>query len=108
MGKGILWFDTSQFSAPKPGTLGNVGRNILTGPGVVNLDFSLYRNFSITERLKGQVRLDSFNFTNTPHYDNPNTTFGDPNFGQVTTAGGDYGTGSGDPRQFQIGLRLFF
>jgi hypothetical protein len=108
VGNGILWFDTSQFSAPRPGTLGNVGRNILTGPGVFNLDFSLFRNFSITERLKGQLRLDSFNFTNTPHYDNPNTTFGDPNFGQVTTAGGDYGTGRGDPRQFQIGLRLFF
>ncbi|SRR5579884_487091 len=108
VGKGILWFDTSKFSAPAPGTLGNVGRNILTGPGVVNLDFSLFRNFSITERLKGQVRLESFNFTNTAHYDNPNTTFGDANFGQVTTAGGDYNTGRGDPRQFQIGLRLFF
>jgi len=108
VGKGILWFDTSKFAAPGAGALGNVGRNILSGPGVVNIDFSLFRNFSITERLKGQLRLESFNFTNTPHYDNPNTTFGDPNFGQVTTAGGDYNTGRGDPRQFQIGLRLFF
>jgi hypothetical protein len=108
VGKGILWFDTSKFAAPAAGALGNVGRNILSGPGLVNIDFSLFRNFSITERLKGQLRLESFNFTNTPHYDNPNTTFGDPNFGQVTTAGGDYNTGRGDPRQFQIGLRLFF
>jgi hypothetical protein len=108
IGKGVLWFDTSRFVAPLPGTLGNVGRNILTGPGVVNIDFSLFRNFSFTERLKGQLRLESFNFTNTPHFDNPDATFGSSTFGQVTTAGGNYNTGRGDPRQFQIGLRLFF
>jgi len=108
VGKGILWFDTSRFAAPAAGTLGNVGRNILTGPGVVNMDFSLFRNFSITERIKGQLRLESFNFFNTPHYDNPDVTFGNATFGQVTTAGGNYSTGRGDPRQFQIGLRLFF
>ena len=58
--------------------------------------------------MKAQLRMDSFNFTNTPHYDNPNTTFGSSTFGQVTTAGGNYGTGRGDPRQFQFALRVFF
>ena len=108
VGKGVLWFDTSKFSAPAANTLGTAGRDILSGPGVVNIDFSLFRRFPITERLKGELRLESFNFTNTPHYDNPNTTFGSSTFGQVTTAGGNYNTGRGDPRQFQIGMRLYF
>jgi hypothetical protein len=107
-GKSVLWFDTSLFAAPLAGTLGNVGRNILTGPGVINFDFSLFRNFSITERFKGQLRLESFNFSDTPHYDNPDTTLGSANFGRVTTAGGNYSTGRGDPRQFQVGLKLYF
>ncbi len=108
VGKGIQWFDTSKFSAPALNTLGTAGRDILNGPGVINIDFSLFRRFPITERVKGELRLESFNFTNTAHYDNPNTTFGSSTFGQVTTAGGNYNTGRGDPRQFQIGMRIFF
>jgi hypothetical protein len=108
VGKGIQWFDTTRFANPAPLTFGNVGRNILEGPATINLDFSLSRTFVVTEKVKALLRIDSFNFTNTPHYDAPNTTFGSATFGQVTTAGGNYGTGRGDPRQFQIGLKVFF
>jgi hypothetical protein len=108
VGANIKWFDTSKFAAPLSATFGNVGRNILSGPAVANLDFALSRTFLITERVKAQLRMDGFNLTNTPHYDNPNTTFGSSTFGQVTTAGGNYGTGRGDPRQFQVSARVFF
>src|SRR5262249_1013521 len=105
VGAKIPWFDAARFTAPAAGTFRNLGRNILSGPSVFNLDFSLSRTFTVTERVRAQLRMDSFNFTNTPHYDNPNTTFGSSTFGQVTTAGGNYGTGRGDPRQFQVSAR---
>jgi hypothetical protein len=108
VGPGIQWFNTADFAAPPSFTIGNVGRNILSGPSVINLDASLARTFSIREMFKVQLRADSFNFSNTPHYDNPNTTFGSSTFGQVTTAGGNYGNGHGDPRQFEFSLKAFF
>jgi len=101
VGKHALWFDTSLFSAPATATFGNVGRDILSGPGLVNLDLSLFRNFSITERMKMEFRFESFNFTNTPHFNNPGTVFGNPDFGQVTTA-------LPDQRVVQFGLKLSF
>lgn len=101
VGRNALWYDVSRFSAPAAATLGNVGRNILTGPGLVNLDLSIFRKFVITERLRAEFRFESFNFTNTPHFNNPGTVFGNPDFGQVTTA-------QADQRLIQFGLKLSF
>ena len=99
VGRGERWLDTSKFSAPAPATFGSVGRNVLTGPGLVNLDFSLFRRFRLTERFVLEFRMESFNFTNTPHFNNPNMTFGTAGFGEVTTA-------IQDQRQIQFGLKL--
>jgi hypothetical protein len=103
IGPGSQWFDTSAgvFSAPAQFTYGNMGRNLFSGPSYVNLDFSLFRKFRLTERVGGEFRVESFNFTNTPHFSNPGTTFGNANFGQVT------GT-LGDPRRIEFGLKLTF
>ena len=96
-----LWFDTSKFSAPASATFGTSGRNVLSGPGLMDLDFSAFRKFHITERFGLEFRFESLNFTNTPHFINPNTQFGNANFGQVTTA-------MQDQRQIQFGLKLSF
>jgi hypothetical protein len=96
-----LWFNTSLFSAPPAATYGNVGRNILSGPGFANLDFSAFRRFPITERLTTEFRFETFNFSNTPHFSNPNGTFGSAGFGQITTA-------QADQRQIQFGLKVTF
>ncbi len=102
VGKGALWFDTSKFSAPSPATFGTTGRNILSGPGQVNLDFSVFRKFPIIkERLNGELRMESFNFTNTPHFNNPSGDFGGTSFGQVTGA-------ASDQRAIQFALKLQF
>jgi hypothetical protein len=45
--------------------------------------------------------MESFNFTNTPHFSNPNSTFGTAGFGEVTTA-------AQDQRQFQFALKVSF
>ena len=84
IGAGALWFDTSVFSAAAPGTWGNVGRReLLTGPAYVNLDASLVKIIRFGSR-RAEVRADFFNATNTPHYANPNGTFGNGNFGRIT------------------------
>jgi len=101
VGPGTLWFDTSGFSAPAPATYGNVGRNILSGPGFANLDFSLFRRFPITERINTELRFEALNSTNTPHFNNPNTSLGSAGFGQITTA-------MADQRLIQIGLKVSF
>jgi hypothetical protein len=112
-----LWFDTSQFKQPldadgKTPHWGNMGHNNVSGPGLGDLDLSLFRKFRITERFKGEFRAESTNFTNTPAFANPNVTVGSANFGRITgTLAGliaNQGTGGTGPRNIQLGLRLTF
>ena len=89
-----------------------MGRNNFSGPGLGNLDFSLFRKFQVTERLKGEFRFESLNFTNTPAFANPNTTLGSADFGKVTgTLAGliaNQSNGGAGPRTIQFGLKLTF
>jgi hypothetical protein len=94
------WFNTAAFQANAKFTYGNAGRNVLRGPAIFNLDLAAHKSFRITERISAQLRVESFNITNTPALGNPNTTVGSPLFGQITTAG--------TPRDNQIGLKILF
>jgi hypothetical protein len=108
-GPGQLWFDTSRFAAPPALTLGNLGRNLLQGPGVVNLDASVFRRIRIRENLNMEFRAEAYNLSNTPHFANPGTTFGNVNFGQVATSEDFAGSVTDtENRKIQFGLRLFF
>jgi hypothetical protein len=100
-GPGQLWMDIAPFSAPAPATYGNLGRNVLEGPGLVNLDFSIFRRFRMTERWSAELRFESFNFSNTPHFNPPNGGFGSAGFGSITTA-------LQDQRTNQFGLKVLF
>jgi hypothetical protein len=101
------WFDTSlntagsAWATPAQFTFGNSGRNILRGPGRVNLDFSLFKSFQLTEKFRLQFRAETFNITNTPQFDVPNASIGSPNAGIITNT-------LGNPRQLQFALRLSF
>ncbi len=97
---GANWFDTSNFSAPAPLTFGNLGRNVISGPGFFNLDASIFRRFAIKERLNLEFRAEAFAVTNTPQFNNPNTDITSANFGRITGAGGN--------RSTQLGVRLLF
>lgn len=101
VGPGQKFFEPSAFAIPAQNTLGNAGRNILVGPGLVNLDASLFRNFHVREGWELTLRVESFNFSNTPHFANPNGNINSPQFGEVNGA-------EQDQRQFQIGLTLHF
>ena len=58
------WFNTGAFAQPAAGALGNLGRNTERGPGVNNLDLALFKNVSITNGVRLQFRLESFNALN--------------------------------------------
>jgi hypothetical protein len=63
----------SCFAVPDPITrLGTAGRNSVIGPGLVDLDFSLFKNFPVREALKGQFRAEFFNIINRPNFQSPN------------------------------------
>jgi outer membrane receptor protein involved in Fe transport len=81
------YFDTSAFAANAIGTYGDAGRNILTAPGLFNLNVSLDKRFLITERQSLQLRGDSFNVTNTPSFGAPGNTLTTPLFGRISSAG---------------------
>ncbi len=95
------WFSASSFAVPAALSFGNIGRNVLSGPGLFNLDFSLFRTVPISERLHLQLRGEAFSITNTPQFANPGTVLGNANFGYVTGT-----TGGG--RIVQLGAKMSF
>jgi hypothetical protein len=85
---------------------GNSQRRVGRGPGVTNLDFSMFKNFVLAERFRIQFRAEAFNFSNTPAFSLPGATnsaltIGNANFGRLTSS-------SATGRQLQLGLKLSF
>ena len=109
------WFNPAAFSEPGrvnsvtgvPITLfGNSQRRVGRGPRATNLDFSMFKNFVISERFRVQFRAEAFNLSNTPVFSLPGATstaltIGNPNFGRLTSS-------SATGRQLQFGLKLAF
>ncbi|MBI2820162.1 MAG: TonB-dependent receptor [Acidobacteria bacterium] len=104
-----FYFDPCAFSVPKPGTLGNAGRNTLISPSTFSMDVSLQREFLLDSKRRLQFRADIFNLPN------------HPNFGRLATnvifsgASGRLAPSVGRPlstlttaRQIQFALRLSF
>jgi hypothetical protein len=77
---------------------GNEGRNLLHGPGSETVNFSLFKNFPIKERLRFQFRFESFALFNHTNFNNPSSTFGTASFGNITGASGN--------RNIQFGAKL--
>jgi Carboxypeptidase regulatory-like domain/TonB dependent receptor len=100
------FFDTTAFARVTEVRFGDVGRNTMRGPGVVNLDLSLFRTFTLAEPFRLQFRLDAANVSNTPHFANPNGNVNSSNFGKVLATDSAYAVGRS--RQFRFGVRLLF
>lgn len=114
-----------------PSTIGTVGRNAVRGPGFFQLDFSLMKNFNVTERWTVQFRSDFFNVLNHPNFANPDGgiclsvnpathSCTDPftglstinsNFGQSTATVASLSGGAisnGTARQVQLSVKVMF
>jgi hypothetical protein len=107
------WFNPSAFAGScalaaykgnqycqTPGTFGSATRNIIHGPGTIQWDMALGRQFSMRERFKMDLRAEFFNFMNHANWSNPATAITSATFGQVTTFG--------SPRVIQMALKFRF
>jgi hypothetical protein len=108
------YIDTACFAFPQPANvLGNSGRNVLIGPGIANLDFSLYKNIPLrvlSERSNLQFRVELFNVPNHPNFKTPDRTVAQIfNVSGAPLVNGGYLNGtSTTSRQIQLVLRLTF
>jgi Carboxypeptidase regulatory-like domain/TonB-dependent Receptor Plug Domain len=81
-----FWFNSAQralFTAPAPGSIGNTGRNFFIAPVYSQWDASLSKQFSITERVKFDLRFDARNVLNHPSFDNPTALITSSIFGRI-------------------------
>jgi len=103
------------FSLPAPGTFGNLSRGLVRQPSLTNVDFSLNKNFALSERTRLQFRAEFFNLLNSPQFNGfANTPFDitrpASGIGQVATPRAGFGVLNSDrgPRNIQFGLKLNF
>jgi Carboxypeptidase regulatory-like domain/TonB dependent receptor len=96
------WFNTDAFAAfsPAPQAFGNAGVGIMRGPGLVNFDFLLAKNFPLDDRRSFQFRIELFNAFNNSNFGPPNIMRDSSGFGQILTAG--------NARIIQFGLKFYF
>ncbi len=106
------WWDRSSLANPDtvdPRTprFGTCGAGALRGPGLINVDFGVFRKFQFNERVSMQFRAEAFNVANTPHFANPVADVASASFG-VVSAVRNTGREGNDQRFFRLGLRLAF
>jgi hypothetical protein len=98
------WVNPGAFQRLNPetqaGQFGNEGRNVVRGPGIANIDLSLFKNFAFGEGKRIQFRAECFNIANHANFALPQNDIASPEFGQVLEAGA--------PRLFQLALKLVF
>jgi hypothetical protein len=77
LGTPNLWYDPCAFTLQTPGFLGTAGRDILRGPGVANLDFSIVKDTAVPKLGEGgklEFRTEIFNILNRANFDSPDRT----------------------------------
>jgi len=97
------YFNTAAFVSPSKvpaGTYGNSPRNFIIGPGLINTDFSVIKDFPIKERARVQFRSEFFNVFNNVNFSSPNVTASSSTFGRITSAG--------SPRIIQFALKALW
>ncbi|HLJ15368.1 MAG TPA: carboxypeptidase regulatory-like domain-containing protein [Bryobacteraceae bacterium] len=108
IGANSPYFDPTAFAPVTAVRYGTSGRNILRGPGLVNVDAALFRNFQVKERWQLQVRAESYNLSNTPNFNNPSANVSSSGFMTITSALSRGNNVEGGERQFRFGLRISF
>ena len=112
------WFNASAFQLPTGYKIQTnpLQYSCLTGPSFFDLDASILKNFSITEKIRAQLKMTAYNATNKLNRGDPDTNFNDANFGKALYQGSPGGTfgaqtavfGNQSGRQIELGLRIFF
>lgn len=109
LGGADLYFDPCSFAVPAPGTIGNVGRNTIIGPPLVNFDVSLQREFSLDSKKRLQFRAEFFNIANHTNLGKPLAgLFSGVSPGRPNPTAGRITSTNTTSRQIQFALRLSF
>ena len=95
-----MWFNTAAFAAPALYTWGNSGMGILDGPGLLQFNTALSKQFRVTEGKSLEFRWEAYNALNRVNYNNPSTNVASSQFGRITSAG--------TARYMQLALRFTF
>jgi hypothetical protein len=96
------WINPACFVAPASGLLGDANRVPVTGPGFVNTDFSVIKQFALPREGMGlNFRAEFFNLFNHPQFGSPVADISAPGFGSVNST-------VNNPRLVQFGLKLTF
>lgn len=95
-----LNLNPAAFAIPQPGTWGNAGRNIITGPKQFSFNASMGRTFRFGDRFNGDLRVDATNVLNTPVFPSWNTVITSAQFGLPNT--------TNQMRTIQTSLRVRF
>ena len=98
--KTLQWVTPAAYVPNAIGHFGNAGNDSLEGPGAVNVDAALSREFVVRERMHFELRFEAFNLANHPNFNNPDSTLSDSTFGQIQSDAG--------PRILQFAARFQF
>jgi hypothetical protein len=101
------YFDPTVLVLPEAGTYGNMGRNVIVGPGLVNVDMALVKKIALTERINFQFRGETFNLFNNVNWAQPSVSTFQSNGSYAGNVGAITAT-STSGRQMQLALKLVF
>jgi outer membrane receptor protein involved in Fe transport len=107
------WINLAAFARQPTGFAGNEARSQLYGPHQRSVDFSIFKDFQLLERMKLQFRAEVYNLTNSENFGQPNININAFDSGGHPTSANSFGqiTASNlalNPRQFQFALKLIF
>jgi Carboxypeptidase regulatory-like domain/TonB dependent receptor-like, beta-barrel len=95
------WFDTACFANPAIFQFGNYQIGDVRGPTFFNTDFSVFKRTGLGGTRSFEFRIEMFNLFNRAHFSNPNTQFGNAQFGRISST-------RFPSREIQLGARLLF
>jgi hypothetical protein len=104
--KQTQWYDPNAFVLPPVGTWGNLGRGVYRGPGLAEVDLSVFKNFRLSEAFNLQFRSEFFNLLNHTNLGTPNAIVFSGT--TVSSSAGLITTTATTSRQIQFGLKLMF
>ena len=94
------YLNVSSFALPATGSFGNVGKGLLVGPNLIDLDAGFVKSVPVRERVQIQLRVEFFNIFNRANFNNPNSSVSGAGFGTILSAA--------DPRIGQLALKVLF
>ena len=109
-GNADKYYDTSAFLLPPAGFYGNLGRNVLIGPGFQKVDFSLKKDLPLgfSEGKRVEFRADFFNLLNRANFGTPAPAVINGSNGNLVAGAGTLTRTVSTARQLQFGLKVIF